>query len=68
MDRRRCQTGKVETILQLQVVVIVVVVVVVIVQSASAQLTLSGWSWTAVCEPIHLGGGDKRRMANTQRD
>ena len=45
----------------------VVDVVVVVAHSTSAQQILSGWGLTVVCEPIHLGGGDSRRMANTQQ-
>ena len=49
------------------VFVINVVVIVVVAQSTSAKQTLSGWGLTIVCEPIHLGGGDSRRMANTRQ-
>ena len=45
----------------------VVDVVVVVAHSTSAQQILSGWGLTVVCEPIHLGGGDSRRMANTRQ-
>ena len=31
------------------------------------SLDFSELGLTAVCEPIHLGGGDSRRMANTRR-
>ena len=41
--------------------------VVVVAHSTSAQQILSGWGLTVVCEPIHLGGGDSRRMANTRQ-
>ena len=39
----------------------------VIAQSTSDQQILSGWGLTAFCEPIHLGGGSRRQMANTRR-